>query len=156
MKGAIVLILTSQKEINGYLQGADHKLLINSSKMSESIPKFLKSFSNAIHGITILFKSQINARIELIISVLVVIMAILFKITAQEWIFILLCIALVLGLEGINTAIEIFSDKVHPGIDTEIGKAKDVAAGAVLIASIVAAIIGFIIFAPRILDFFLN
>lgn len=114
--------------------------------------KLIKSFSNAMHGIAILFKTQLNARIELTITVVVVIAGILFNISSSEWLSILLCIALVLGLEGINTAIEIILDKLHPNFDTEIGKAKDVAAGAVLIAAIVAAIIGFTIFAPRLMD----
>lgn len=114
--------------------------------------KFIKSFSNAANGIVFLFKSQRNARIELLITILVIISAILFRISAFEWISILLCIALVLGLEGINTSLELFADKVHPEFDKEIGKAKDVAAGAVLFASIVAAIIGIIIFAPRLMN----
>jgi diacylglycerol kinase (ATP) len=142
--------------IIGFLPEGDHKLLINSYKMTEPWSKFIKSFSNALHGITILFKSQSNARIELIISIIVIIAAILFRINANEWAIILLCIAMVLGLEGINTAFEIFADKLHPGFDTDIGKAKDVAAGAVLIASIVAAIIGFVIFAPKFLILFTN
>jgi diacylglycerol kinase (ATP) len=114
--------------------------------------KFIKSFTHALRGITFLFNSQSNARIELIITVIVIIAGILFKISTSEWLVILLCIALVLSLEGINTAIEIFADKLHPDFDKEIGKVKDVAAGAVLIASIVAAIIGFIIFVQRLLD----
>jgi diacylglycerol kinase (ATP) len=116
--------------------------------------KFIKSFTHALRGITFLFNSQSNARIELIITGIVIIAGILFKISTSEWLVIFLCIALVLSLEGINTAIEIFADKLHPDFDKEIGKVKDVAAGAVLIASIVAAIIGFIIFAPRLLDLF--
>ena len=116
--------------------------------------KFIKSFSNAANGIVFLFKSQHNARIELLITFLVIISAILFSISVSEWITILLCIALVLGLEGINTSIELLSDKLHPEFDTKIGKVKDVAAGAVLLASIVAAIIGIIIFAPRLMIFF--
>lgn len=124
--------------------------------MTDPWSKFLKSFSNALHGITILFKSQSNARIELIISVIVILAGTIFRLSTNEWAIILLCIAMVLGLEGINTAFEIFADKLHPGIDTDIGKAKDVAAGAVLIASIVAAITGFVIFAPRLLDLLLN
>ncbi len=118
--------------------------------------KFIKSFSHALHGIAFLFKSQVNSRIELIITCIVVIAGILFKISTSEWLIILLCIALVLSLEGINTAIETFANKLHPDFDMEIGKVKDVAAGAVLIAAIVAAIIGFIIFVPRILDLFKN
>jgi diacylglycerol kinase (ATP) len=118
--------------------------------------KFIKSFTHAFHGIVFLFNSQVNARIELIITGIVIIAGILFRISISEWLIILLCITLVLSLEGINTAIEIFADKLHPDFDKEIGKVKDVAAGAVLIASIVAAIIGFIIFVPRLLEFFLN
>ena len=118
--------------------------------------KFIKSFSNALRGIAFLFKSQSNARIELIIACLVIIAGFLFRISNTEWITILLCIAMVLSLEGINTSIEIFADKLHPDFDTEIGKAKDVAAGAVLIAAIVAAFIGFIIFVPLLLELFIS
>ena len=122
--------------------------------MSGFPEKLIKSFSNAVRGIAYLFKSQPNARIELSISIIVVVSGILFKISSAEWIIILLCIALVLGFEGINTALEIFADKLHPGFDKEIGNAKDVAAGAVLITAIVATIIGISIFAPRLLDLF--
>jgi diacylglycerol kinase len=124
--------------------------------MSESGNRFVKSFTNAARGIVYLFKSQPNARIELSITVFVIIAGLLFEIHSYEWISILLCIALVLGLEGINTAIETFLNKVHPGFDSEIGKAKDGAAGAVLIAAIVSAIIGFVIFAPRLWNLFIN
>lgn len=124
--------------------------------MFNSVNRFIKSFGNAARGIAYLFKSQPNARIELIMAIFVIIAGFLFEIHSYEWISILLCIALVLGLEGINTAIETFLNKVHPGFDSEIGKAKDVAAGAVLIASIVAAIIGFVIFAPRLWNLFIN
>lgn len=116
--------------------------------------KLIKSFSNAINGIALLFKSQLNARIELIIAGIVIVAGFLFRISFYEWLIVLLCIALVLALEGINTAIEIFANKLHPNFDNEIGKAKDVAAGAVLIAAIVASVIGIIIFAPRLLGLF--
>lgn len=118
--------------------------------------KLIRSFGHAARGIAYLYKSQPNARIELSITGIALISGVLFGISAAEWIIILLCIAMVLGFEGINTAIEIFADKLHPGFDHEIGKAKDVAAGAVLITSIVAAIIGIVIFAPRLLELFMN
>jgi diacylglycerol kinase (ATP) len=124
--------------------------------MEGSPGKFRKSFINALRGIGFLFKSQPNARIELTITGIVVISGFLLKITTVEWLTILLCIALVLGLEGINTAIELLADKFHPGFDNEIGKVKDVAAGAVLIASIVASVIGFIIFAPKLIGLFIQ
>jgi diacylglycerol kinase len=120
--------------------------------MSDSAKRFIKSFSNAARGLSYLFKSQLNARIELAIAGIVVVTGLFFGISASEWIIVLLCIALVLGLEGVNTAIEILADKVEPNQNTEIGLIKDVAAGAVLIASLVAAINGIVIFAPRILE----
>jgi diacylglycerol kinase (ATP) len=124
--------------------------------MEISPVKFWKSFNNAARGAVFLFKSQPNARIELIVTGLVLLTGFVLHISTAEWLVILLCIALVLSLEGINTSIEIFADKLHPGFDKEIGRVKDVAAGAVLIAAIVAAIIGFIIFAPKFLILFTN
>ena len=118
--------------------------------------KVIKSFSNAFRGIAFLFNSQLNARIELVLTGIVIIAGFFFRVGTTEWIVVLLCIALVFGLEGINTALEVFADKLHPGFDKEIGNMKDVAAGAVLIASIIAAIIGCIIFVPRIMDLILN
>lgn len=117
--------------------------------MFVSPTKFLKNFLNAARGIAYLFKSQKNARIQLSIAIIAVIAGIILRINQCEWLAVLLCIALVLGLEAINTAIETLADKVHPGFDTKIGIVKDVAAGAVLISSLLAFIIGFIIFAPR-------
>lgn len=140
--------MTCQKATTGFLPGADTLLLKNIFK-PEKVNKFLKSFQNAVQGLAFIFKSQPNARIELSITGIVIIAAILLRISPSEWTIILLCIAMVLALEGINTAIEVLADKLHPDFDAEIGKAKDVAAAAVLICSIVAAIIGFIIFVPR-------
>jgi diacylglycerol kinase len=62
-----------------------------------------------------------------------------------------LCIALVLALEAVNSAIEYLADKISPEQDPLIGKAKDIAAGAVLIAAIGAAIIGSLIFIPKLI-----
>ena len=120
--------------------------------MPESINRFFRSFSNAANGVVYLFKSQFNARVELIITCLVIVAGFIFKINCTEWVVVLLCIALVIGLEAINTAVEILADKLHPGSDPEIGKAKDVAAGAVLVASIFSAVIGLVIFVPYVKD----
>jgi diacylglycerol kinase len=120
--------------------------------MSVSLKRFLKSFNYASRGMAYLFKSQLNARVELAIAGFVILTGLYFGISSAEWIIVLLCIALVLSLESVNTAIEILADKVEANHNWEIGVIKDIAAGAVLIASIVSAIIGFIIFVPRILD----
>lgn len=121
-----------------------------------TLRSFLKSFKNAVHGIRFLFNSQQNARIELFIAGIVIVAGFLFRISHSEWLAVLLCIAMVLSLEGINTAIEILADKLHPGFDKEIGNVKDIAAGAVLVGALVAAVVGFIIFASRLMDLFLK
>ena len=121
-----------------------------------NLRSFLKSFANAVRGIKFLFKTQQNARIELIIAGIVIAASLIFRISSFEWLAVFLCIALVLSLEGINTAIEIFADKLHPGFDKEIGNVKDVAAGAVLMGAVVAAVVGFIIFAPRLWAVFIQ
>jgi len=113
--------------------------------------KRIKSFSVAFKGIGLLFKSQVNARIHLIATILVIILGCLFKISIIEWLVISLCIGLVLSLEAINSAIEILCDKIEPNQDEFIGKVKDLSAGGVLIGAIIAAIAGCIIFLPKII-----
>ena len=73
-----------------------------------------------------------------------------FDISATEWMFQLMAIGMVMGVEGVNTAVEKLSDYVQPNTDPRIGKLKDVSAGAVLLTSIIACIIGLIIYVPRI------
>lgn len=75
-----------------------------------------------------------------------------FKISTTEWIIQLLSIGLVMSIEGINTAIEEIADFMHPEHHQKIGFIKDIAAGAVFIASIFTIIIGFIIYLPKIFN----
>lgn len=118
--------------------------------------KLIKSFAHASHGIIYLFKSQANARIELFIALLVLCAGILFRVSRFEWLIILTMIALVLALEGINTAIEILCDKLHPAADPKIKNVKDAAAGAVLIVAVISVIVGFIIFVPKFISLVTN
>ena len=73
-----------------------------------------------------------------------------FQITRQEWLALVLAMTLVLALEAVNTAIEYLTDLVSPEYHPLAGKAKDVAAAAVLIAAIGAVVVGAIVFLPRI------
>lgn len=118
--------------------------------------KFLKGIVHALRGFTLLIAGQRNARIELAIALIVVAFSFWLQISKYEWLAVLACIALVLSLEALNTAIETLADKIHPEHDQQIGRCKDIAAAAVLIASIVASIIGIIIFAPLIMDIFIS
>jgi len=73
-----------------------------------------------------------------------------FDISNTEWIVQILTIALIMGTEGLNTAIEKMADYMQPEFDKKIGIIKDVSAGAVMLVSIAATIIGFIIYLPKI------
>ncbi len=96
------------------------------------------------------FKSERNMQIHLIVAFLVVIAGSLLNINLIEWCLCLLCFGLVMGAEMVNTTLENIVDLVSPQKHKLAGKAKDIAAGAVLITAIVSAIIGLIIFIPKI------
>ena len=81
-------------------------------------------------------------------SLLVIILSSLLNITKVEWLIILICIGMVLGMEVINTAIEEIVNFISPEYHLNAGRIKDLAAAAVLIVSIVAFIIALIIFLP--------
>ena len=115
-----------------------------------AIMGFLNSFKHAIQGIYHNTKAERNFRIQIICLVLVIACGFVFSITRFEWIVILLCSAGVLTLELMNTAIESTIDLITRERHPLAKKAKDVAAGAVLIWSIFSAVIGATIFMPYI------
>lgn len=112
----------------------------------------LDSFRYAFKGIADLFRHTPNARIHLFVTICVIIAGFFFHITHIEWCILILCIALVLAAEAANTAIEYLTDLVSPDHHPLAGKTKDVAAAAVLLAAIGAAIVGLIIFLPKLYD----
>ena len=112
----------------------------------------VRSFGYAFKGIAVLLMSQANAWIHATATIVVATLGLYFHIKATEWCFLLLAMALVWVAEAVNTALEFLTDLVSPDYHVLAGKAKDVAAGAVLIAAIFAVLIGGIIFVP----YFLN
>lgn len=110
----------------------------------------IHSYLNAQTGIINVLSRQRNFIIEITIAILVIAAGFILNISIDEWCIVLVCIAMVLSLEAVNTAIEKMGDAVKPGYHPLVGKAKDVAAGAVLIASIFSGIIGILIFVPKI------
>lgn len=112
------------------------------------------SFKYAFKGIGALLRHEHNARLHATAMVLVIIAGFIFSITAIEWCVISICIGGVFMAEAFNSAIEAIADKVSPEHDPLIGKAKDLAAGAVLLFVGGAVAAGLIIFIPRILNFF--
>ena len=115
-----------------------------------SFIKRLVSFRYAFNGLKILIKEEHNARIHLFITFCVLIAGAIFKISIIEWIAIIFCIGLVFALELINSAIENTTDFISKEKNETIKRIKDLSAGAVLIAAIASAIIGLMIFLPRI------
>ncbi|MBL6964469.1 MAG: diacylglycerol kinase family protein [Bacteroidetes bacterium] len=112
----------------------------------------LKSFVYAHQGIIFLFKSQGNVIIHSIAAALAILMGILLKISMLEWCLIFFAIGFVFVTEAINTAIEQFIDFISPSYNVSAGKAKDLAAGAVLFSAVTALIVGLIIFVPKLVD----
>ncbi|MFC2114250.1 diacylglycerol kinase family protein [Bacteroidota bacterium] len=115
-----------------------------------TITKRLKSFVYAYNGIVYLFKSQGNVTIHSIFAALVFICGILLKLNIMEWCMIIFSIGFVFVTETINTSIEQFIDFISPSYNVSAGRAKDLAAGAVLLAAITAILIGLVIFIPKI------
>lgn len=111
--------------------------------------KRILSFGYAFKGIWAVLKSEPNMKIHFFIAVLVIICGFIFSISLVEWLFCILCFGLVIGAEMINTAIENIVNLVSPEQNELAGKAKDIAAGAVLVCAIFSAIVGLIIFVPK-------
>ena len=109
------------------------------------------SFGCALRGLWILVATQANARIHAVATLLVIGAGFWFGLTRLEWCAVVAAIGLVWTAEGLNTALEFLTDLVSPEQHPLAGKAKDVAAGAVLAASIAAVAIGAIIFGPRLM-----
>ena len=110
--------------------------------------KRLQSFGYAFRGIREVMGSEANMQIHIAITILVIVCGIAFSISLTEWMFCLLCIGLVVGAEMMNTAIENVVDLASPEQHPLAGKAKDIAAGAVLICAIISVFIGLLIFVP--------
>lgn len=124
-------------------------------KNSVSIGSFLQGFRHAARGICTLFREEFNARFHLGAFILVLILGVWLKISSLEWILVLILSGAVLTAEAMNSAIERLADRITTEHDQLIGKAKDLAAGGVLLTAIIAALVGAIIFLPKIYALFL-
>jgi diacylglycerol kinase (ATP) len=98
----------------------------------------LKSFTDACHGIMLALRTQRNVKIQVLVTISVIIAGIYLSFTTVEWCLVILAIALVIGLEIMNTAIEELVNFVSPEKRKEARRIKDLAAGAVLMAALAA------------------
>ena len=116
-----------------------------------SFEKRVHSFRFAFRGIGVMLRTEPNARIHLIAALVAVCAGIALGLDRIEWLILTLTIAAVWSLESVNTAFEALCDVVSKDSHPEIARAKDVAAGAVLIAAIAAIVVAVLIFGRRIL-----
>lgn len=130
------------------LLGKKHK--VNKNK------NLIDSFKHAYEGVVYSAVKERNMHIHLISACLVVVFGALFSISYAEWLVCFVLIGLVISLELVNTAIEAVVDLITTDENSVAKLAKDTAAGAVLVASMISLFIGIIIFLPKIFDVLIN
>jgi len=119
-------------------------------KKAWSMVKRAQSFTHAFRGIRLFFLTTPNAWIHTFILAIVVLAGFFFQVSTMEWLVLLLVFGLVLVAEALNTAFEIDINLTSPEYHPFARDTKDVAAGAVLLASIISVIVGLVIFLPKI------
>ncbi|WP_336787010.1 diacylglycerol kinase family protein [Paenibacillus sp. MMO-177] len=120
------------------------------------MPKFIRSLSFACSGIVLAVRSQRHMKIHTAAAVIVCLLGAFLPLSRLEWAVLLLTISVVFTLEMVNTAIEKTVDLASPGIHPLAKAAKDIAAGAVLVAACCAIIIGLLILGPPLWHFLMD
>jgi diacylglycerol kinase (ATP) len=116
----------------------------------------VRSFKYAFRGLRVMIVSQHNAWIHAVATIVVVAVSFYFHLTRAEWCWIILAIISVWSAEAFNTAFEFLTDVASPEFHPLAEKAKDVAAGAVLITAIGSVLIGIVVFGPYVTSAFRN
>ena len=117
-----------------------------------TLKKRAHSFRHAFSGIAHVLRTQHNAWIHAAITLAVIFLALWLKASLTEWAILILAMMVVWVAEFVNTAVETVVDLTGPEHRPLAGAAKDVAAGAVLLAAIGAAVVGILILGPSLLD----
>ncbi|KAB1157832.1 diacylglycerol kinase [Flavobacterium luteum] len=110
-----------------------------------------KSMGFALKGAIKLVTTEHSVMVQTFIGILMTLAGFYFHISHEEWLIQTLAIGLVLGVEGLNTAVEKVADFIHPEFHEKIGFIKDIAAGAVFFAAMTAIAVGLIIYVPKFL-----
>ena len=113
-----------------------------------SLGKRIKSVGYALQGLRFALVTQANFRIQIVAAIACIALGLLWRISAEDWRWVVFAIGMVLTAELVNTAFEHLCDVVQPELHASVKAAKDVAAGAVLVAALAAAVIGALVFWP--------
>jgi len=108
------------------------------------------SFGHALRGVWAALRSELHLQLHAVATVLVLGAGYYFRLSGLEWALVALAVAAVWSAELFNTAIETLTNLVSPGYHPLAGKAKDVAAGAVLLAALGALVVGGLVFGPKV------
>jgi diacylglycerol kinase len=125
-------------------------------KSAERLPPFIRSFGYAFEGIYYTLRTQRNMRVHAGIGLVAVVLGLWLGISVVEWAVLLVMMALVFTLEMMNTVVEALVDLMTDAYHPLAKIAKDVAAGAVLVAAILAVGVGLFLFLPRLLHLIFN
>lgn len=112
--------------------------------------KRILSFKYAVRGVAKVTAKEINFRLHLAAAAAVTALGFYLSLAPLEWAAVLLCFGLVMSAEAMNSAVERIVNFISPGHHEQAGEIKDIAAGAVLIAAAAAALVGALIFVPKI------
>lgn len=113
---------------------------------------FFDALYYSFRGMRHFFQNERNGKIQLVVAAAAIAAAALLGISAAEWLMVLVCVGMVVGMEMLNSAVEQLCNKIESGYDPVIKTVKDIAAGAVLFVSIISVAIGVIIFLPKLLQ----
>lgn len=130
--------------MNLKLKDRDNKKILDKKRLRNS-------FKFAFQGVITAYKTEQNLRIHTMVAILVIILGLTFQISHLEWFICLILIGLVLMAEFFNTALENIVDMITMEINPYAKKAKDMASSGVLAMAIISAIVGLIIFIPKII-----
>ena len=117
-----------------------------------SLHRFIRSFQFALRGIAWSFQSEQNLRVQCIVGVCALALAVWLRVPASHVALLVLVITFVLVLELVNTAWERTLDLLHPGLSPAVKAIKDLIAAFVLIASVGALIVGIILLSPPVVE----
>ena len=116
------------------------------------IKRLIKSFKYALRGLIKIFHEEQNLRVQSLAAGAVILAGLYFGLNRFEWALILIIISMVILMEIANSAVERVTDVLKPRIDTYVKEIKDIMAAAVMLASILAIVIGAIIFWPHVFN----
>jgi len=150
-EGTIEEIRNAKFEIRNSAEGGTLRLCSENERFS--LTGRIRSFRHAVHGIVLMLKSQHNAWVHATASIIVLLIGAFFSLSPHEWCWLVIAIMAVWTAEALNTALEFLANVASAEFHPLVAKAKDVAAGAVLISAIGSVAIALLILGPYAVGF---